>query len=148
MTTPMPAGALLAETNEFEAPEGYARIGDVARAFGVTLRALRFYEDKGLIHPTREGTTRLYDRRDRARLQLVLLGRRIGFSLRDVKQMLDLYDPAGTNARQLRVVLQKSERQLARLEKERDALDKAIADLGRLMTEARTRLGGPTAVRD
>ena len=74
----------------------------MAKKFGVTLRTLRFYEDKGLLSPQRDGTTRLYSRRDRARLKLILLGRKVGFSLRDVKQIMDLYDPNGTNTKQLR----------------------------------------------
>ncbi len=97
------------------APDGYQRIGDVARTFGVSLRTLRFYEDKGLVSPTRDGLTRLYSERDIARLKLVMLGRRIGFSLRDVKQIMDLYDPNSGNQRQSRILLEKSERQLARL---------------------------------
>ncbi|MBN9072259.1 MAG: MerR family DNA-binding transcriptional regulator [Rhizobiales bacterium] len=116
---------------------GHQRIGDIAREFGVTLRTLRFYEDKGLLTPKREGTTRLYSHRDRARLKLILLGRRVGFSLRDVKQMIDLYDPAGSNARQLRVALDKSEKQLARLHKQRAALDEAIGELSGLILRMR-----------
>ncbi len=99
-----------------EAEDDLTRIGDMAKTFGVTLRALRFYEDKGLLQPRREGATRLYTRRDKARLKLILLGRRVGFSLRDVKQMIDLYDPTGSNTRQLRLTLDKSEKQLARTE--------------------------------
>ena len=67
--------AVKAFGNEVEADEGYYRIGDMAREFDVTLRTLRFYEDKGLLSPKREGSTRLYSRRDRTRLQLILLGR-------------------------------------------------------------------------
>lgn len=116
---------------DFSAEDGenYVRIGEMAKSFGVTLRALRFYEDKGLIAPRREGATRLYSRRDRARLKLILLGRKVGFSLRDVKQMIDLYDPKGSNARQLKMTLDKSEKQLVRLHKQRDAIDEAITDL-------------------
>jgi DNA-binding transcriptional MerR regulator len=99
--------------------EEFTRIGEMAKSFDVTLRALRFYEDRGLIHPRREGTTRLYSHRDRARLKLILLGRRVGFSLREVKQMMDLYDPKGSNTRQLKLVLEKSQRQLGRLETRR-----------------------------
>ncbi len=93
-----------------EAEDDLTRIGDMAKTFGVTLRALRFYEDKGLLQPRREGATRLYTRRDKARLKLILLGRRVGFSLRDVKQMIDLYDPTGSNTKQLRLTLEKSEK--------------------------------------
>lgn len=112
-----------------ESKEDYVRIGDMAKKYGVSLRTLRFYEDKGLIEPKREGNTRLYSRRERARLQLILLGRNVGFSLREVKQMMDLYDPQGTNTKQMRVTLEKSEKQLLRLEKQRQQLDEAIDQL-------------------
>lgn len=120
--------------------EDYLRIGDMAKAYGVTLRTLRFYEDKGLISPRREGSSRLYSRRDRVRLKLILLGRKIGFSLRDVKQMLDLYDPVGTNAKQLRLTLEKSEKQMGRLKKQRSAIDEAISELEALMANVRSML--------
>ena len=123
-----------------EAPEDLTRIGEMAKMFGVTLRTLRFYEDKGLLKPIRDGATRLYTRRDKARLKLILLGRKIGFSLREVKQMLDLYDPTGSNVRQLRVTLEKSEKQLARLNKQRMLIEEAIADLQQLMTVVREKL--------
>ena len=120
--------------------EDLTRIGDMARLFGVTLRALRFYEDKGLLRPIRQGTTRLYTRADSARLRLILLGRKVGFSLREVKQMLDLYDSTGANTRQFRVVLEKSERQLGRLERQRKEVDEAIGDLKGLMDDVRAKL--------
>lgn len=123
-----------------EVSDGYERIGDMARRFGVSLRTLRFYEDKGLINPKREGNTRLYSRREKARLQLILLGRNVGFSLREVKQMMDLYDPAGSNTKQLRVALDKSEKQLQRLEKQRASIEEAIAQLKDVMTSVRGTL--------
>jgi DNA-binding transcriptional MerR regulator len=129
--------------------EDYTRIGDMAKMFSVTLRTLRFYEDKGLLSPKRDGSTRLYTRRDKARLKLILLGRKVGFSLRDVKQMMDLYDPNGTNIKQLRLTMDKSERQLARLQKQRVAIDEAISELSGLMTAVRNQLAeraAPTAV--
>jgi DNA-binding transcriptional MerR regulator len=112
----------------------------MAKRFGVTLRALRFNEDKGLLSPRREGATRLYSRRDRARLKLILLGRKVGFSLRDVKQLIDLYDPKGSNARQLKLTLDKSEKQLGRLKKQRAAVDEAIGDLEDAMAHIRGML--------
>lgn len=118
-----------------------ARIGDIARKYSVTLRTLRFYEDKGLLSPKREGSTRLYSRREEARLKLILLGRKVGFSLRDVKQMLDLYDPKGANTKQLRLTLEKSEKQLQRLTKQRQAIDEAIRELTASMTLVRELLG-------
>lgn len=121
-------------------PDNLTRIGDMARTFGVTLRALRFYEDKGLLNPVRQGTTRLYTHRDRARLKLILLGRKVGFSLREVKQIMDMYDPDSGNAKQLRTLLDKSERQLGRLEKQRLALEDAIGDLKSAMNTWRSAL--------
>ena len=115
-------------------------IGDLAREFGVTLRTLRFYEDKGMLSPKREGATRLYSQRDRTLLKLILLGRKVGFSLRDVKNMIDLYDPKGSNVRQLKVTLEKSTKQMTRLVKQKEELDEAMADLGQLIDTVRTSL--------
>jgi len=135
MTT---AGASTASADDVS--DGYTRIGDVARQFGLTLRALRFYEDKGLLAPKREGSTRLYSRKDITRLRLILLGRKAGFSLREVKQIMDLYDPASGNVRQYRTLIEKSERQLARLEKQRAAIDEAIGELREAMAGWRAAL--------
>ncbi len=127
-----------------ETQADYTRIGEMAKIFGVTLRTLRFYEDKGLLNPKREGSTRLYTRRDKARLKLILLGRKVGFSLRDVKQIMDLYDPKGTNAKQLRLTLDKSDKQLTRLQKQRAAIDEAIAELSDLVAVVRKTLSERT----
>lgn len=120
--------------------EELEKIGDIAKQFGVTLRTLRFYEDKGLLTPKRDGVMRLYSRRDKARLKLILLGRKVGFSLREVKQMIDLYEPAGANTRQLRVAVEKGERQLGRLEKQRQLIDESIAELGDAIQQVKSRL--------
>ncbi|RLQ87170.1 MerR family transcriptional regulator [Notoacmeibacter ruber] len=127
-------------TQEGERSAQYMRIGEVAKELDVTLRALRFYEDKGLVFPKRVGTTRLYDRRAVTRLKLILLGRRVGFSLREVKQMMDLYEPDGSNYRQMKVVLEKGGRQLSRLEKQREELDGAIGELQQALNAVRTSL--------
>jgi len=121
-------------------PEELLRIGEIARQYGITLRTLRFYEDKGLLKPTRDGSMRLYSRRDISRLRLILLGRRVGFSLREVKQMMDLYDPAGTNAKQLRVALEKGERQLKRLEKQQQLVEESILELTTAIGVVRQKL--------
>ncbi len=139
MMNMMPSSDSMATATEVA--DGYKRIGDVAKEFGVTLRTLRFYEDKGLLSPRREGTTRLYTHRDIGRLKLIMFGRKVGFSLREVKQMLDLYDPSGGSQKQLKVVLERSERQLARLEKQRSAVDEAIVELKSAMTDWRNALG-------
>ncbi|MEO3998057.1 MerR family DNA-binding transcriptional regulator [Mesorhizobium sp. CAU 1732] len=134
----MPASESMANATELS--DGYIRIGDMAKQFDVTLRTLRFYEDKGLLNPKREGNTRLYTHRDVTRLKLILLGRKVGFSLREVKHVMDLYDPNGSNVKQLRTVLDKSERQLVRLEKQRTALDEAIEELKGAMHSWRSTL--------
>jgi DNA-binding transcriptional MerR regulator len=118
----------------------FLKIGEMARIYNVTLRTLRFYEDKGLLNPKREGSNRLYSKRDRARLKLILLGRKVGFPLRDVKQMLDLYDPTGANTKQMRLALEKSEKQLGRLQKQRAAIEDAINELSQLMAVVRQTL--------
>ena len=115
-------------------------IGDLAREFGVTLRALRFYEDKGLLSPRRQGLNRLYSRRDRARLKLVLLGKRIGFSLVEIRELLDLYDAKGGKMKQLRVALGKFESQLDHLREQQREVEQAIEELTRLRDETQTLL--------
>lgn len=120
--------------------ESYFRIGELAREFDVTLRALRFYEDKGLIRPKRRGTTRLYSSHDRARLRLILLGRKIGFPLSDMKHILDLYDPRGSNVRQLKIVIEKSERQMEQLEQQYLAIEVAVSELSGLIRDIQNRL--------
>ena len=141
-----PAAEAAAMTDDVSATGGdeFMRIGEMAKTFGVTLRTLRFYEDKALLKPKREGSTRLYSRRDRSRLNLILLGRRVGFSLRDVKHMIDLYDPNGANSKQFKLVLEKSEKQLARLEKQRESLDESIAELSTMMDTVRKLLSQRT----
>jgi DNA-binding transcriptional MerR regulator len=136
------AGESAANANDvsIEAGEDLVRIGEMAKKYGVTLRTLRFYEDKGLLNPQRDGSTRLYTRRDKARLKLILLGRKVGFSLRDVKQMMDLYDPSGSNTKQLKLALDKSEKQLARLLKQRALIDDAIGELNGSMSAVRQML--------
>ena len=120
--------------------EAVYKIGDLAEEFGVTLRTLRFYEDKGLLKPTRAGVTRLFTKRDRARLKLILLGKRVGFSLTEVKRMIDLYDPRGKNATQLKVALSKGEEQMRVLEEQRDTINTAIHELERTVSMVREML--------
>lgn len=146
MMTLNQAGEAMANNNDAvsKAGEDYIRIGEMAKKYGVTLRTLRFYEDKGLINPKRDGSTRLYSRRDNARLKLILLGRKVGFSLRDVKQIMDLYDPKGANTKQLRLALEKSEKQLSRLQKQRSVIDEAINELSSTMSAMRQMLADRT----
>ena len=120
--------------------EELSRIGEVADEFDVTLRTLRFYEDKGLINPKRVGTSRFYSRREKARLRLILLGRDIGFSLEDIREMLNLYEPKNGNQAQLRVALEKADQQLVRLNDQRKSVDEAILRLTQTMDIARQQM--------
>lgn len=123
-----------------DADEAVFKIGDLAEEFGVTLRTLRFYEDKGLLKPARVGVTRLFSKRDRARLKLILLGKRVGFSLTEVKRMIDLYDPRGKNTTQLKVALDKGEAQMRVLEEQRASINTAIEELERTIAVVRDLL--------
>lgn len=106
-------------------------IGDLSKEFNITLRTLRFYEDKGLLNPKRDGMNRIYNRRDRARLKLVLMGKRVGFSLSEIRDMLDLYDLRDGQVTQLQVALNKFKEQISVLEQQRSHIDEAIDDLQR-----------------
>ena len=104
-------------------------ISDMCTAFDVTPRTLRFYEAKELLSPVRVGTRRLFTRRDRARLTLILRGKRFGFSLEDIRQLLDLYDRDGSQETQLTRTYDVARARLAQMEQQRTELDEAIAEL-------------------
>jgi len=106
-------------------------IGDLSREFGVTLRTLRFYEDKGLLNPTRDGTNRIYSRRDRGRLKLVLMGKKVGFSLMEIKEMLELYDLKDGQVQQMQLALRKFNEQIGILERQKVDIEKALDELRR-----------------
>jgi len=116
------------------------RIRELAREFGVTARTLRFYEECELLSPRREGQDRIYSRRDRARLKLVLLGKRVGFSLQEIRAMLDLYDLGDGQVTQLNVAAKRFGEQIERLKSQRRDIDKAIAELERVSEIVALRL--------
>lgn len=97
--------------------------------FDVTPRTLRFYEQKELLFPIREGQKRLFTRRDRARLKLILRGKRFGVSLEEIRQLLDLYDMDGQKDVQLARTLDIARRRLAEMQQQREELDRGIAEL-------------------
>ena len=104
-------------------------VTQLCREFDVTPRALRFYESKGLLHPAREGTRRRFDQRDKARLSLILRGKRFGFSLAEIGELLDLYDADATQVSQLTRTMEVAGRRLETMRQQRDELTVAIADL-------------------
>ena len=104
-------------------------ITDLSAEFGVTPRALRFYEDEGLIAPARRGTSRVYSHRDRARLAWILRGKRVGFSLGEIREMIDLYDVGDGRSTQRAVTADRCRRRIAALAEQRHDLDAAIHEL-------------------
>lgn len=104
-------------------------IGDLAREFDITARTIRFYEDKGLLSPLREGQRRLYRRRDRTRLRLILRGKRLGFSLREIRETFDLYEQVHGESKQLHYYLQVLEDKREQLLQQRKDLEDALAEL-------------------
>ena len=113
-------------------PEAESRdlfaIADLSREFGISTRAIRFYESKGLLNPERVGSTRVFRRRDRARLILILRGKRLGFSLRDISDYLSLYD-AQSQTRQVSMLIDKVNERLALLESQKKDLETTITEL-------------------
>jgi DNA-binding transcriptional MerR regulator len=124
--------------------ERFLTVTQLGRDLGVTARTIRFYEDKGLISPQRAGTTRVYTARDRARMILVLRGKNLGFSLREIKEYLDLYDTDRTQHEQIRVLLGGVHKRLELLREQRRSLETTIAELEDIERQARDALAnGP-----
>ncbi len=115
-------------------------IRDLAKEFGISARTLRFYEEKKLLDPARRGEQRLYSRRDRARLAYVLAGKQVGFSLEEVREMLDLYDLGDGQATQLKVALTKFGERIARLERQKSDIDRVITELSRASRAMKAKL--------
>ena len=102
---------------------------DLSAEFGVSARALRFYEDEGLIAPTRSGLARIYSKRDRARLAWILRAKNVGFSLGEIRELIDLYDLGDGRAEQRRTTLVRCRQKIAELEAQRADLDSSIREL-------------------
>ena len=108
--------------------------------FGVTARALRFYEDRGLLQPDRRGQQRVFNTRDRARLQLILRGKRVGFSLAEIGDLLDLYDKDDQHAQQMAASVAQFKRRIVALEAQRVDIELSIEDLRTACAAIETRL--------
>lgn len=115
-------------------------IRDLAKEFRISARTLRFYEEKGLVDPTRRGEQRLYSRRDRARLAYVIAGKTVGFSLEEVREMLDLYDLGDGGVTQFKVALAKFAERIDRLERQKAEIDRIVAELTRASDAMKAKL--------
>ncbi|HAU41878.1 MAG TPA: MerR family transcriptional regulator [Gammaproteobacteria bacterium] len=111
-------------------------ITELAREAGVTARAIRFYESKGLLTPRRAGTTRIYTHRERGRLQLILRGKRLGFSLTDIGEYLDLYDADPTQHDQIVLLLDKVNNRIGELESQKADIDDTLKELSGVRAQA------------
>ena len=115
-------------------------ISQLAAEFAVTPRAIRFYEDKGLLSPSRAGQTRIYAPRDRVRLMLILQGKRVGFTLAEIREMLDLYDVKDGQQTQLEVSLKKFRERIESLKRQKEDIDQSIAGLTQSIEVVQTML--------
>ncbi len=115
-------------------------VTELAADLGITPRTMRFYEDKGLISPRRAGTTRVYTARDRGRMVLILRGKRLGFSLREIGEYLDLYDTDPTRREQICMLLGKLDRRIEDLEQQRRAVEQSLGELRNIRAQAEAAL--------
>ena len=117
-------------------------ISELAREFDVTTRTIRFYEDQGLLSPQREGTNRIFSQRDRVRLKLALRGKRLGFSLAEIRELFELYDISRDENKQLEEFLVRLERRRAQLEQQREDIEVMLNEITFFANECRQLLKG------
>ncbi|MAO55799.1 MAG: MerR family transcriptional regulator [Rhodospirillaceae bacterium] len=122
-------------------------IAELAREFGITTRAIRFYEDKGLLSPARDGQRRIYASRDHVRLRLIMRGKRLGFSLDEIREMIDLYDLDPTEVSQLKMFIDKLQARREQLRRQQDDIIETLAELDQLEDQSRGLLADREARR-
>jgi DNA-binding transcriptional MerR regulator len=115
-------------------------ISELAREFGVTTRTIRFYEDEGLLSPRREGTNRIFSPRDRVRLKLALRGKRLGFSLAEIRELFELYDVSRDEHKQLEEFLARLERRRTHLEQQREDIEVMLREIDFFANQCRRLL--------
>lgn len=119
----------------------------LAQEFDITPRAIRFYEDVGLLTPARAGRNRVYTQRDRTRLKLTLRGKRLGLSLQEIKQLVDMYDSPSDTTQQLQAFLAVLGEHRSLLEQQREDIEITLAEIAQHETRCRSLLGGATPAR-
>ena len=122
-------------------------IAELAAEFGVTLRTIRFYEDVGLVSPERRGRARVFHPRDRVRLELVVRGKRLGFSLEEIRRIVDMYDAEPGEVGQLRYLLDQIAVRRAELEQRRADIDRTLTELAEVERRCRDDLGRLSGAR-
>jgi DNA-binding transcriptional MerR regulator len=129
------------------APRSFT-ISELAREFGVTTRTIRHYEEQGLLCPRREGMARIFSHRDRVRLKLALRGKRLGFSLNEIRELFELYDLAHDERRQLEEFLAKLEKRRAMLEQQREDIEVMLNEVSFFAGQCRRLLAGNGATNE
>lgn len=128
-------------------PAATFAISDLAREFGITPRTIRFWEDQGILAPEREGSKRVFTRRDRARLKMALRGKRLGLSLAEIKDLIGMYASTEDETPQLVECLRIMEKRRAALEQQREDIEAMLADIAQFETLCRTELGRRATIR-
>jgi DNA-binding transcriptional MerR regulator len=127
--------------NAVPAPRSDFSIAELAEEFDITPRAIRFYEDMGLLEPSRAGRNRVYSQRDRTRLKLTLRGKRLGLSLSEIKQLVDMYESPADSAAQLNAFLQLLQTHRRPLEQQKDDIEITLAEIDQHEARCRELLG-------
>lgn len=122
-------------------------ISDLAQEFEVTTRTIRHYEEQGLLNPGREGTNRVFTNRDRVRLKLALRGKRLGFSLSDIRDLFELYDLSKDENKQLEEFLAKLEKRRASLEQQREDIEVMLNEINFFSNQCRRLLAGKNGMK-